>query len=348
MILILFSLFFLPKLLTTHGETVSQTDSSQINNLDLTFHYYSLYWKAENNSEFAYDGVDGYGPKLSNGYRTDVEAQIQGKSGFWDTWEGHVIWGLFLNKETDIEGIVKIRVYASSSFTSDWFLTGVNYGMGVIDADENFNPVQMFSAMAPQIIGSNPLKTMPTLYQLEVSVNHVFQKGHILGFYMAAGANFQRFNFSVYFDSEKWNSGVTLPMKNTMEKSEFDAKWQQASYPVIMISNSSLSNFIFNQTLKQISFNASGINGVNSYTSVEIPKTFMEGPFRIIINGEEIQAEETENATHTVVSFNHLTGSIINCVAIVAVPEFPSLSDILVAILILSLPILLNKRRNPN
>jgi PKD repeat protein len=84
------------------------------------------------------------------------------------------------------------------------------------------------------------------------------------------------------------------------------------TFHVTTESNSSVSDFSFNQTLMQISFNVTGLEGTVGFCNVTIPKDLLGDPFTVLINDTPLPYELTENATHyfLYVTYNHSTNVI--------------------------------------
>jgi parallel beta-helix repeat protein len=133
---------------------------------------------------------------------------------------------------------------------------------------------------------------------------------------------------------------------------KFYTFWEDISYPVYISSNSTVSNFTFNQPVAEISFNLSGPSGVMGYCNVTIPKELMKGPWNFTFEGDVLGMEitEAENATYSFLSFNYMHASTFQ-IAIKGtwvIPEFPSTTILPLFVLVtLSVTILLKKKRNP-
>lgn len=99
-------------------------------------------------------------------------------------------------------------------------------------------------------------------------------------------------------------------------------------FNVTMISNSTISNFNFNESQKQISFNVTGPTGKSGYCNITIPKDLLQGsPWTIKFNGTDYtsQCSITQNATHTFVYIPYsCSTNTIQIIGTTAVPEFPS------------------------
>jgi len=100
------------------------------------------------------------------------------------------------------------------------------------------------------------------------------------------------------------------------------------AYDVRMLTNSTLRNFEFSQSLMQISFNVEGPSNTGGFCNVTIPKTFLRGePWIITIDGDPVtDFAKTENTTHTSLHFAYLHKSAHTVVirGTWVVPEFSS------------------------
>ena len=99
------------------------------------------------------------------------------------------------------------------------------------------------------------------------------------------------------------------------------------SFNVAMTSNSTISNFNFNEAQKQISFNVTGPTGKAGCCNVTIPKDLLRGePWTILLNSTEwtTLCSITGNDTHTFIHIPYTCST--NTVQIVGawvIPEFP-------------------------
>lgn len=101
--------------------------------------------------------------------------------------------------------------------------------------------------------------------------------------------------------------------------------WEDTNYPVTVRSNSTTSNFKFNQTKAEVSFNVTGEPGTVGYCNVTIPNNLLWGSFTVYVDGTEVHYTETTNDTHTFLYFTyeHSTKKI-HIQATEAIPEFPT------------------------
>jgi len=131
----------------------------------------------------------------------------------------------------------------------------------------------------------------------------------------------------------------------------FNAVWEEVSYPVFISTNSTVSNFAFNQNQATVSFNIKGATSSRGYCNVTIPKTLLKGePWTVMLNGTNWSFVATENGTHSFIYFNY-THTSTNGVIIKGtwvIPEFPSTIILLPLMLVTFLAVILLKRKNKN
>lgn len=106
----------------------------------------------------------------------------------------------------------------------------------------------------------------------------------------------------------------------------FNAIWESQTYPVTVLSNSSLSDFAFSQPNKQISFKVVGPKAMQSYCNVTIPKNLLQGNWTVQIDDSDIVPTITENDTHTFIyiSYTHASTHTITITGEWVIPEFPT------------------------
>jgi len=112
------------------------------------------------------------------------------------------------------------------------------------------------------------------------------------------------------------------------ETKTFDVVLDDIHYPVSILSNSTVSNFNFNKTEMQISFNVTGESGTTGYCNVTIPKSLLKGsPWIIKADSTTItDFDEKTNDTHTFLYFTYTHESPLQVTieGTWVVPEFPS------------------------
>ena len=75
-------------------------------------------------------------------------------------------------------------------------------------------------------------------------------------------------------------------------------------YTMTAFSNSTISNFSFNQENEEISLVASGPQGNNGFCMVTIPKQISDRPFAVLVDGQIVSNSlSKENSTHTTIYF---------------------------------------------
>jgi hypothetical protein len=112
----------------------------------------------------------------------------------------------------------------------------------------------------------------------------------------------------------------------------FYPEWAEKTYTVTIESNLTISNFNFNQSLAQISFNVTGPEGGTGPCNVSIPEAFMWvdvlDEWNVTINGvplDLIERTVTYNGTHYYIHFKCNTSIItIRIISRYVVPEFQS------------------------
>jgi parallel beta-helix repeat protein len=133
------------------------------------------------------------------------------------------------------------------------------------------------------------------------------------------------------------------------QKVRFDAVWDSFSYPVFISSDSTVANFVFNQSLMQTSFEVSGETGAEGYCNVTIPKTLLKGEnWTVKINGVDWNFTPSGNATHSFVYFTYTHASTLQVViqGTWVIPEFPSATilTVFMALTLLATALIRKKR----
>jgi len=122
--------------------------------------------------------------------------------------------------------------------------------------------------------------------------------------------------------------------------SDFNAA---SEYCVQAICNSSISDFQFNGTA--ICFNVTGENGTTGFCRICIPRALMNETHKVFVNGTEVPRNllPCSNSTHSYLYFtySHSTQEVI------IVPEFPTLTTILIVFTLLTVALAIYKRKLP-
>ena len=126
--------------------------------------------------------------------------------------------------------------------------------------------------------------------------------------------------------------------------------WDNKAFPTSLASNSTVSAFTFDHTNKKISFVATGAANTTGYFNASIPKTVLSGSWRIVLNQTDATSDSVivENQTYTTIflNYNHSSQNI-ELIGTHVIPEYPTASIFLLAILLLSLTAVIFVRRKP-
>lgn len=79
--------------------------------------------------------------------------------------------------------------------------------------------------------------------------------------------------------------------------------WKGLTYHTIVRSNSTVASFNFTYSLAQISFNLTGPQGAVSFCNVTIDKSFLDGTFKVLVDGISRNHDLRQNITHTSLYF---------------------------------------------
>ena len=108
---------------------------------------------------------------------------------------------------------------------------------------------------------------------------------------------------------------------------EYWVEFEGEFFPVSVSTNSTISNFSFNQSSKEISFNVTGPTGTKGFCDITIPADLMSGDFTIYIGDtlltRDVDYTETFNGTHYLFSISYEHSShIIEIVSTLVIPDF--------------------------
>jgi len=134
----------------------------------------------------------------------------------------------------------------------------------------------------------------------------------------------------------------------------FDAgTWGGENYKVNVVSNSTVSDFVFNPEDPRIQFNVTGARWTSGFFRVTIPKELLstETDWTVLVDNSPVNASVEENENNTYLYFTyHFTGyygqstKTIEIIGTTAIPEFPSWT-IIPLVLIATFALLLFKKR---
>jgi len=125
--------------------------------------------------------------------------------------------------------------------------------------------------------------------------------------------------------------------------------WNSSTYPVKLVSNSTVSAFQFLQPNKRIVFDVTGPPGTVGYCNITIPKTLLrDNPWTILLNTTDITAQTTitENETHTTLHFTYTHSTYkVQIIGTWVVPEFPATIILPLFMIITFCAVVLTKKR---
>jgi len=93
----------------------------------------------------------------------------------------------------------------------------------------------------------------------------------------------------------------------------FDVTLGEETFSITTLSNSTITNFSFSQTLKQVSFNVTGLTGTTGFSNVTIPDSLLWGEFVVYKDGSplvrDVDYTQTYNGTHFIfyITYIHST-----------------------------------------
>jgi len=139
------------------------------------------------------------------------------------------------------------------------------------------------------------------------------------------------YSLIIYANDTVGNMGFSSIVCFTVNQTQiFPVVLGSMNYMVATRSNSTITDFIFNQTLMQISFNVNGTHGAVGFCNVTIPKSLLTGdPWTITIEGEPpLNFIPSDNATHSFLYFTYMHTSPLHVIiqGTDVIPEFPSIT----------------------
>jgi len=112
--------------------------------------------------------------------------------------------------------------------------------------------------------------------------------------------------------------------------SKFNVLWEDKTYPVVVLSNSTIGQFSFTQSLSKINFEVSGESATAGYCNVTIPKALLRAsatyPWTVRIEGTVWDYTISENDTHSFIHFTYSYASAlqVEIIGTWVIPELPS------------------------
>jgi len=123
--------------------------------------------------------------------------------------------------------------------------------------------------------------------------------------------------------------------------------WDNETYNVQVQSNLTVTDFMFNQSLKQITFSTEGSSGTMGFCNVTIPKDLLAGQYSVFAGeSQPLVFDEQSNASHSFLSFNYPHSSnIVRIEGTEVIPEFPSWTLMTLLLVTLTVALSIYKRR---
>jgi len=130
--------------------------------------------------------------------------------------------------------------------------------------------------------------------------------------------------------------------------SDFPVTHQEETYHVTTICSSTISEFQFNDVAKTISFNVTGPDYTVGFCRVTIPNIIVQdlwqGNYRVLVDGEEpIMVNNWTDGTYTYIYFKYLHSEH----KVLIIPEFPAWTSMLLIVIMLTVAVVISKRRLP-
>ncbi|MEM3090164.1 MAG: C39 family peptidase [Candidatus Bathyarchaeia archaeon] len=132
----------------------------------------------------------------------------------------------------------------------------------------------------------------------------------------------------------------------------FNVTWEDVAYPITIFSNSTITDFVFNQTKAQITLSLEGFSGSKGYFNITIPKDLLRGPWSYMIYGKVpliLEISEGENATCGFICFLYIHTSTFKIVikGTYVIPEFkPTIMLLTLIFNTLTAAFLIRKRKS--
>ena len=106
----------------------------------------------------------------------------------------------------------------------------------------------------------------------------------------------------------------------------YEVEWEEQVFYVVLESNSTVSDFAFDQSDKQISFNVTGSTGTTGFCNVTIPIKLLDGAFIVLIDNVNTFYKLTLDENHTFLHFLYSYSTHnVKIIGTTVIPEFPSL-----------------------
>jgi hypothetical protein len=124
-------------------------------------------------------------------------------------------------------------------------------------------------------------------------------------------------------------------------------EFEGSFFPVSISTNSTISNFSFNQSIREISFNVTGQDSTIGFCNLTLPNTLVQnlwqGTFTVLVDGEQLMHINTwTDGTYTYVYFTYVHSEH----EVVIIPEFSSTIILPLFMVVTLLTIMFGRRKH--
>ncbi|GEM_PF-3358645 len=142
---------------------------------------------------------------------------------------------------------------------------------------------------------------------------------------------------------------LTIEVSKLLPRRTFRLNIEGLNFQVLVESNSTLTDFSFNKSSMHIQFYVYGTHETIGYCNVTIPKSLLKGnPWSISIDGTPIpEFKLSENSTHSCIhfSYTHSSTKTVIIQGTWAIPEFPTSIILFIFLILLTIPLILTKKK---
>lgn len=101
-------------------------------------------------------------------------------------------------------------------------------------------------------------------------------------------------------------------------------KWREKAFKVTLNTNSTVTDYQFRQSAKQISFKVSGQTDTIGFLTINIPTALLGPPYTLRFDGNPIQAEIHQTCCHALIKLNYTHSQhTVTINGATAIPDFP-------------------------
>lgn len=128
--------------------------------------------------------------------------------------------------------------------------------------------------------------------------------------------------------------------------SDFEVIWEEETYHVTTICNSTISAFQFNQEERILSFNVTGPDFTVGFCRITIPKALINETYTVLVDGEQVDVKvlPVSNSTHAFLYFTYIHSTH----EVVIIPEFPPTLILILFMITTLIVITITKRKFQN